>query len=78
MALKVTLREHSLANVLSPVALRERFLTNVLSPVALRERSLVNVPSRMLSSDCMRVLAPPHSRAYAPIAFSRVAAAVEH
>ena len=40
VALKVTLREHSLVNILSSVALRERSLANVLSPVAPREHSL--------------------------------------
>ena len=81
MALKVALRERSLANVLSPVALRERSLANVLSPVALRERSFVNVLSPVAPLE--RSLAIAESFSSAPlsrmrtIAFSRVAAAVE-
>ena len=71
MDLKVALREHSLANVLSPVALRERSLANILSPIALRarmfprEHSLPRRPSRERS--LANVLSPiaPRKRSLA-------------
>ena len=79
MALKVALRERSLANVLSPVALGERSPANVLSTVALRERSLANVLSPVAPCECSLAIAENFSSA--PLSrirtFSRVVAAVE-